>query len=246
MSPSTSTKEGGDWIKLDLHIHTLDDPKDKLDYSAHELLARARRLGFSVLAITLHDAVFDRPEVFAAAQRLGILLISAAEMRIEGADIILLNVTGEDVERLHTFDDVRQLRSRRAETLFTIAPHPFYLLGGSIGKRLLDQIDCFDAIELCHFHKGFFNPNRRAMKVAEKFAKPLVATSDAHQLSAFGRHYTTIPRPSSLTAESIFAQLRAGRLGINSPDATFQEIISTFYFVFIEHPLRCRFQHHEH
>src|SRR6478609_2808367 len=246
MSPSTSTKEGGDWIKLDLHIHTHDDPKDKREYSAPDVLAGARRVGFGVLAITLHDAVFDRPEDFDAAQRLGILLICAAEVRIEGADIILLNVTGEDVEGLRTFDDVRQLRSRRAETLFTIAPHPFYLLGGSIGKRLLDQIHCFDAIELCHFHKGFFNPNRRAIKIAEKFAKPLVATSDAHQLNAFGRHYTTIPRPSSVTAESIFAQLRAGRLGINSPAATFQEIISTFYFVFIEHPLRCRFHHHEH
>src|SRR5438094_4403937 len=133
-SMSMRNAESDDWIKLDLHIHTFDDPKDKLDYSAHELLARARRLGFSVLAITLHDAVFDRPEVFAAAQRLGILLIPAAEMRIEGADIILLNVTGEDVEGLRTFDDVRQLRSRRAETLFTIAPHPFYLLGGSIGN----------------------------------------------------------------------------------------------------------------
>jgi predicted metal-dependent phosphoesterase TrpH len=246
MSTSTRSEEEGDWIKLDLHIHTFDDPKDKLDYSAHELLARARRLGFSVLAITLHDAVFDRPEVFAAAQRLKILLIPAAEMRIQGADIILLNINREDVEGLRSFDDVRQLRERRGQSLFTIAPHPFYLLGGSIGKRLLDEIDCFDAIEFCHFHKGFFNPNRRAMRVAEKFGKPLVATSDAHQLSAFGRHYTTIPRPSSLTAESIFAQLRAGRLGINSPAATFQEIISTFYFVFIEHPLRCRFHHHDH
>src|SRR5947207_4483551 len=246
MSPSASTKEGADWIKLDLHIHTFDDPKDKLDYSAHELLARARRLDFSVLAITLHDAVFDRPEVFAAAQRLGILLIPAAEMRIEGADIILLNVTAKDVEGLHSFDDVRKLRARRDQSLFTIAPHPFYLLGGSIGKRLLDEIDCFDEIELCHFHKGFFNPNRRAMKVAEKFGKPLVATPDAHQLNAFGRHYTTIPRPSSVTAESIFAHLRAGRLGINSPAATFKQIISWFYFVFIEHPLRCRFHHHEH
>src|SRR5947199_7698461 len=241
MSTSIRKEDANDWIKLDLHIHTFDDPKDKLDYSAHELLARARRLGLSVLAITLHDAVFDRPEVFAAAQRLKILLIPAAEMRIQGADIILLNINREDVEGLRTFNDVRQLRSRRSETLFTIAPHPFYLLGGSIGKRLLDEIDCFDAIELCHFHKGFFNPNRRAMKVAEKFGKPLVATSDAHQLSAFGRHYTTIPRPSSLTAEAIFAQLRAGRLGINSPAATFQEIISTFYFVFIEHPLLRRF-----
>src|SRR5216110_3489326 len=113
MSPSTSSKEGGDWIKLDLHIHTLDDPKDKLYYSAHELLARARRLGFSVLAITLHDAVFDRPEVFAAAQRLKILLIPAAEMRIQGADIILLNVTPEDVKGLRDFDDIRKLRARR-------------------------------------------------------------------------------------------------------------------------------------
>src|SRR5207302_1814151 len=243
---NTSTREEEDWIKLDRHIHTLDDPKDKLDYSAHELLARAPRLGFSVLAITLHDAVFDRPEVFAAAQRLGILLISAAEMRIEGADIVLLNVTGEDVESLRTFKDVRQLRSRRAETLFTIAPHPFYLLGGSIGKRLLDEIDCFDAVELCHFHKGFFNPNWHAVKVAEKFGKPLVATSDAHQLSAFGRHYTSMPRPSPLTAETVLAQLRVGPLRINSPAATFQEIISTFYFVFIEHPLRSRFHHHEH
>ena len=61
--------EGKNLIKLDLHIHTLDDPKDKLDYSAHELLARARRLGFSALAITLHDEVFDRPKVFADADR---------------------------------------------------------------------------------------------------------------------------------------------------------------------------------
>jgi predicted metal-dependent phosphoesterase TrpH len=245
MSRSMRSEEEGDWIKLDLHIHTFDDPKDKLDYSAHELLARARRLGFSVLAITLHDAVFDRPEVFAAAQRLKILLISAAEMRIQGADIILLNVNREDVAGLRSFDDVRQLRTRRGQSVFTIAPHPFYLLGGSIGKRLLDEIDCFDAIEVCHFHKGFFNPNRRAVRVAEKFGKPLIATSDAHQLSAFGRHYTSMPRPSPLTAESIFAQLRAGRLRINSPAATLQEIVSTFYFVFIEHPLRSRFHHHD-
>src|SRR5437588_4407381 len=245
MSMSTRSEKEADWIKLDLHIHTFDDPKDKLDYSAHELLARARRLDFSVLAITLHDAVFDRSEVFAAAQRLGILLVPAAEMRIEGADIILLNVTAKDVEGLRSFDDVRQLRARRGQSLFTIAPHPFYLLGGSIGKRLLNEIDCFDAIELCHFHKGLFNPNRRATKVAEKFGKPLIATSDAHQLSAFGRHYTSMPRPSPLTAESIFAELRAGRLRINSPAATFQDIISTFYFVFIEHPLRSRFHRHE-
>src|SRR6476619_3313561 len=102
-----------EWIKVDLHIHTLDDPKDALDYSAHELLERANALGFRVLAITLHDAVFDRAEVFADAAQMGILLIPAAEMRLEGADVILLNVTGQDVAGLKSFDDVRALRAQR-------------------------------------------------------------------------------------------------------------------------------------
>lgn len=238
---SMAETHDGDRIKLDLHIHTLEDPRDTLDYSARELLARARRLGFHVLAITLHDSVFDAPEVFAAAARLGLLLIPAAEMRIEGADIILLNVTRSDVDGLHTFADVRRLRSRRGTSIFTVAPHPFYLLGGSIGKRLLAEIDCFDAIELCHFHKGFFNPNRRAARVAEQFGKPLIATSDAHRLSAFGHHYTSVPRPAELTAEAVFTQLRSRQLRSHSPAATLSEIASTFYFVFIKHPLRsCR------
>src|SRR5689334_19191282 len=102
-----------EWIKIDLHIHTLDDPVDVLDYSAHELLERAVALGFRVLAITLHNAVFDRPEVFADAARMGILLIPAAEVRIEGADVILLNVNAEEVASLRTFDDIALLRERR-------------------------------------------------------------------------------------------------------------------------------------
>src|SRR6266480_4564653 len=240
MSTSMRKEDDNDWIKLDLHIHTFDDPKDKLDYSAHELLARARRLGFSVLAITLHDAVFDRPEVFAAAQRLKILLIPAAEMRIEGADIILLNINREDVEGLRSFDDVRQLRERRGQSLFTVAPHPFYLLGGSIGKRLLDEIDCFDTIELCHFHKGLFNPNRRAKKVARQFGKPLIATSDAHQLHAFGNHYTSIQVPGELTVANVLAALRSGPLRITSPPCSFFDLVSTIYFVFLAHPFRLR------
>jgi predicted metal-dependent phosphoesterase TrpH len=164
-------------------------------------------------------------------------------MRIEGADIILLNVRAEEVTALRSFHDVRALRAERSQSLFTIAPHPFYILGGSIGKRLINEIDCFDAIELCHFHKGVFNPNRQALRIAEKFGKPLIATSDAHRLSAFGQHYTSIPRPEQLTPESVFTQLRRGLLRLTSPAATLSDIMSTFYFVFIQHPLRARHRH---
>ena|SRR2546423_15285153 len=95
-----------DWIKLDLHIHTLDDPKDALDYSAHELLERARSLGFRVLAITLHDAVFDRAEVFADAASMGIFVNPGSGNAARGR--------GRD------FAQCRAERSR-------LAPHP----GGS-------------------------------------------------------------------------------------------------------------------
>ena len=220
-----------DWIKIDLHIHTLDDPKDAVDFSAHQLLERALSLGFRVLAITLHDAVFDRKEVFADAAELGILLIPAAEVRLLGADVIVLNVTEEEVAQMRNFDDLRRLRARRGNSIFTIAPHPFYVFGGSIGSRIVPEIDCFDAIEYCHFHIGLFNPNRRAKTVSARFGKPLIATSDAHRLHAFGRHYTSMPMPPSLTIENVFAGLRTGPLHLTSPPSSFTDFISTIYFV---------------
>jgi len=229
-----------DWIKIDLHIHTLDDPKDAVDFSAHQLLERARSLGFRVLAITLHDAVFDRKEVFADAAAMGILLIPAAEVRLLGADVIVLNVTAEEVAPLKNFDDLRRLRAQRENSVFMVAPHPFYIFGGSIGSRLFAEIDCFDAIEFCHFHIGPFNPNRRAKKVAARFGKPLIATSDAHRLHAFGRHYTSMPMPAVLTVENVFAGLRSGPLRLTSPPSSVTDFVSAMYFVFLAHPFRVR------
>ncbi len=229
-----------EWIKLDLHIHTLDDPKDRLDYSAHQLLEQARDLGFGALAITLHDKVFDRPEVFADAAAMGILLIPAAEMRLEGADVVLLNVQPNEVENLCTFADLRRLRARRGDSIFCFAPHPFFVLGASIGQRLLQEIDCFDAIEICHFHKGWFDLNRRAREVATAHRKPLLATSDAHRLPAFGGHYTSVPRPPEMTIDSVLQALRKGPHRLTSPPSSWRDLFNVFYFVFIRHPLRKR------
>ena len=237
---STSKNDESDWIKIDLHIHTLDDPKDAVDFSAHQLLERARSFGFRVLAITLHDAVFDRKEVFADAAAMGILLIPAAEMRLLGADVIILNVTTEEAAGLKNFDDLRRLRERRGNSILTIAPHPFYIFGGSIGARLFAEIDCFDAIELCHFHIGPFNPNRRAQRVATRFGKPMIATSDAHRLHAFGHHYTSMPMPPALTVENVLAGLRSGPLRLTSPASSLKDFFGAVYFVFLAHPFRVR------
>ena len=240
MQPEKRNQDEREWMKVDLHIHTLDDPHDHLDYSAHQLLERARELGFGALAITLHDTVFDRADVFADAAEMGILLIPAAEMRLEGADVVLLNAQPNDIVDLHAFKDLRALRARRGESLFCFAPHPFFVLGASIGERLFAEMDCFDAIEICHFHKGWFDLNRRARKVAADFGKPLVATSDAHRLHAFGGHYTSIRRPPELTVEAVLRELRGGQVGLTSPPSSWSDLFNVFYFVFIKHPLRKR------
>jgi hypothetical protein len=104
-------------------------------------------------------------------------------------------------------------------------------------------MDCFDAIEVCHFHKGLLNPNRRAARVAKRFGKPLVATSDAHRLHAFGRHFTSMPRAPELTCEKVFAAMRTGPLRLTSPPCTMKDLFSAIYFIFLSHPMRLRRQH---
>ena len=135
MNGAQDKEQERDWIKIDLHIHTLDDPKDRLDYTAHQLLEKARARNFDVLAITLHDKVFDRAEVFTEAAAMGILLLSATELRLQGADVVLLNVQPHEIEDMHTFADPRAPRARRGPPLFCLAPHPPSLLGGSWGLR---------------------------------------------------------------------------------------------------------------
>ncbi|MEO7725098.1 MAG: PHP-associated domain-containing protein, partial [Chthoniobacterales bacterium] len=93
----------------------------------------------------------------------------------------------------------------------------------------------------CHFHKGLFDLNRRARRVAQAHQKPLLATSDAHRLHAFGGHYTSIPRPSVPTVEAILQTLRRGPRRLTSPSSTWRDLFNVWYFVFIKHPLRKRF-----
>ena len=232
-----------EWVKTDLHLHTAEDPFDEIDYTAAELLERAHQEGFRVLAITLHDKVFDAPEIFARAHELGILLIRAAELRIEGADAVLLNIGVEEAAGVHTFDDLRRLRDCRRESLFVFAPHPFYRFGGSIGHRLEQYIDCFDAIEYCHFHVPLFNPNVPAIRMAARANKPLIATSDAHRLRFFGAHYsllglTRASQPPAL--EDVFDALRADRIKRISPTGGLPRFLALMVFLFVIHPLLTR------
>jgi len=229
------------WLKVDFHLHTREDPLDCLDHSALELLKQAHTLGFHALAITLHDHVLSDPAVFAAARELGILLIPAAELRLDGADVVVLNLSAEEASELKHLRDLEAFRQRRGRSVLVIAPHPFFVMGGSIGaKRLIEHIDLFDAIEISHFYMCGFDRNRPAIQLAERFQKPLLATSDAHRMEGFGDHYTLVQAPNDATPEVIFDAIRAGCVRPISAPLTTAQFARNLWWIFVEHEMSKR------
>lgn len=225
------------WIKADFHLHTAEDERDAVDYTALELIDHAHELGFGALAITLHSRVFSDALVSARARERGILLIPGAELRIEGADVVALNLTAEEAAGVRSFSDLRRLRARRGDSLLVFAPHPYYGLSGSIGARIEEVADCFDAIEFCHFHVPLFNPNGRAERFAQRTGKPLLATSDAHRRVFFGDHYSRLGlEGAAATIEGVFAAIRAGRIERVSPSGGITRFLALLFFLFVLHP----------
>ena len=213
-------------IKIDLHMHTGEDPDDGLRYPAIALVNKAVELGFGAIAITLHGKVLDDERLFAYARAEGLLLIPAVEWNIEGRDVLLYNITQSDAERILSFDDLRAYKRRRGDDLLVIAPHPYYLKGHCLGRELERNIDLFDAVEYSQMHLSWLNPAERARRIAQRHGKPIVANSDAHNLRMFGRHYTLVD--AEPTMPSIFRAIRENRVRWHSPHLSVRECMRMF------------------
>jgi predicted metal-dependent phosphoesterase TrpH len=215
-------------IKIDLHMHTGDDPWDGLSYTATALIDRAVELGFGAIAITLHEKVLDDERVFEYARKKGLLLIRSAEWIIQGKDVLLFNVTQAEVEKVRTFEDLRAFKKAKGDDLLVIAPHPFFPVSSSVQKYLEQYIELFDAIEHAQVHLPWLNYNKRAVEVANQHHKPVVANSDTHNLWMFGRHYSMVD--AEPTVPSVFRAIKEGRVEWHSPPVTVWECFRFFVF----------------
>jgi predicted metal-dependent phosphoesterase TrpH len=181
-------------VKANLHLHTKDDKDIKrgyvkniiANYSLFEALDKAKENDIKVLAVTCHDFVVDDKKYYDYAKNLGIFLIPGIEKTIENCHILILN-TRKEAEKLKTFKDLIEYKAKHPE-IFFIAPHPFFF-HQSLGNKLYKYINIFDAIEWSWFYFKFFNLNKKAKKIAEKFNLPLIATSDTHNLNLLDKNY---------------------------------------------------------
>lgn len=184
-------------LKADFHIHTGEDPLDNhISHSATELIDKASEQGFDALAITNHDCMTFDDALKDYASELGILLISGIEIRIDGKDVILLNFTSSEVEKISTFENLKEIKS---ETNLVIAPHPFFPTSIALNSLFHENIGVFDAVEVTSVYFRFIDFNRTAKKAAKRFDLPLVGSSDTHLLRQLGSTYSLLMLKKKLT-----------------------------------------------
>jgi predicted metal-dependent phosphoesterase TrpH len=196
-------------LKADMHMHVKGDPEDIfIKHTFEQLIDHAASLSFDVLAISAHGKVMFSKKLEAYARKKGILLIPGAEANIESKHVLIYNITEKELQKLKTFDDVRMLKKKK--DILVIAPHSFYPMAMCLKEKLEENIDVFDAVEICHLYLRFINPNNSAIKIAEKYNKPLVALSDTHMLWMFGRNYTLVD--SKKDVKSYISAIKSGKI----------------------------------
>jgi len=194
-------------LKADLHLHTAEDPLDRIRYTAKELITKAAEEGFDVISITNHHQMTFNQDLYSYAQERGILLIPGIELTIQRRHVLVLNPPPH--KKCSDFFSLSKLH--RPETLI-IAPHPYFPGTYSLNGYLLKHRTLFDALEYCHFYSPVINFNQRAVEVSQFLGLPLVGNSDAHFLSQLGTTYSLIYAEKNLDA--IFAAIRQNKIKV--------------------------------
>ena len=206
-------------LKADLHLHTADDPVDRIPHSASELIDRAAALGYQVLSITLHERQLDVRPLLPYARERGIVLIPGVERTIEGKHVLLINFR-RGADEINTFEDLARLRRRDGGLV--IAPHPFYPAPSCLRGALERHAALFDAVEYNAMFTRSLNFNDRAAEWARTHAKPMVGNGDVHRLRQLGSTYSWIDAPAD--ADAVCDAIAAGRVRVEAtplswPDA---------------------------
>jgi predicted metal-dependent phosphoesterase TrpH len=186
-------------LKADLHIHTADDPVDRISYTTFELIDRAAELGYGALAITLHDRQLDLMPYDAYAVTRGIVLIPGIERTVHGRHILLLNFSRR-AEAVKSYSDIARLKRTEPDGL-VIAPHPFFPSRKALRHHLERCAILFDAVEYNAMFTPLVNFNTAAERFARRHDLPIVGNGDVHRLEMLGTTYSLIdaaPDPTSI------------------------------------------------
>ena len=207
-------------LKVQLHCHCYGDPVDHINYSPKELIAEAKRLQYDALAITLHRKLFFNKKIQKYAAKQGLLLIPGIEFEINEKHILAVNAH-QDILAVNDFKKLATYKKEHPETLL-IAPHPFFPTRYCLQKDLIENILLFDAIEISWSYTKTKNYNTKAIELAKRWKKPLVATADCHILKDLNIGYTLVEAKKDTL--SIVKAIRANKIQIHTKPTSYFKI----------------------
>jgi predicted metal-dependent phosphoesterase TrpH len=205
-------------LKVELHAHTADDPVDRIPYTTHALIDHVARAGYHALAVTLHDRQLDIGPLRQYAAARHVVLIPGIERTIEGCHVLLLNFQRGAAD-VRTFADLARLKASASGLV--IAPHPFFPAGCSLGRRLEQHADLFDAVERNAMYTRTLDFNARAERWAARHQKPIVGAGDIHRLRQIDTTYSLVDAEPD--AGAICRAIAAGRVRVESRPLTWAE-----------------------
>ncbi|MFZ5517125.1 MAG: PHP-associated domain-containing protein [Candidatus Zhuqueibacterota bacterium] len=179
-------------LKVDLHLHTNRDLAEIVSgrknlISPTRLIDMAVEQKYDAISITHHGVQFIDKALVEYARRKGLLIIPGVETFIQRKHVLLINFSSK--KYILSYEDLLKYKT---DDVLVIAPHPNYLVSECLGRDLTDHIECFDGVEFCHYYMKWLNPNRKAMRIAEKFNLPMIGNSDAHKEYQFGTTYSYV------------------------------------------------------
>lgn len=193
-------------LKAQLHIHSKEDKRDHLNYTAKDVIDKASKLGFNVISFTFHDVLFYPKEIVRYAEEKGILLIPGIEKTIENKHVLIIGL--EKLPNIEKLSDLKKIK----DSALIIAPHPFYPKGYSLRKECIKNLELFHCIEHSFFYNHVLNFNKKAIELAKEHNKPLLGTSDVHNLAYLDSTYSLIDSKKNI--DDVIKAIKENKLKI--------------------------------
>lgn len=166
-------------MKLDLHIHS----KYSVDSISkpEKIILAAKKRKLNGVAITDHNTIKGAIETQKINTDKNFIIIVGAEIATEAGDIIGLFLKKE-IKSKNSLDVINEIHRQKG---VAVLPHPFR--GHKLNEEIIKKIDVIEGFN----SRDNKENNQKAMELAKKYKKPIIAGSDAHFCSDIGLAKTT-------------------------------------------------------
>lgn len=193
-------------MKIDLHLHTMasHDCRTLLP----EVLARCRRRGIRVQAVTDHDQVWGAQE-FAELAGDDLDVIVGEEVGTTEGEVIGLFLRERVPPAMSPEETVAAIREQGGLVLLPhgFDPHKTHRLRPDARERIAEDIDI---VEVFNARVSHPRRNRHASDWAAEHEVPASAGTDAHIVSAIGEAWVQAPDGDATTPDGLLNALRLG------------------------------------